>query len=114
MPDTTPNHYNPDVPPPAGAVQVFDWHEVEDHVVGRYFRSTSWVIHGNNGYIDDVRVLVDGTQQANGCADRLITICHRDTEILTEITPQLARELAEVLVAAADEVEAAIELEWNR
>jgi hypothetical protein len=108
----TANPY-PNVPFPAGAVTVYDWHDTQygiDHA-GRYFCGFTRVVERDND--KDISVLVDGTQRPDGRSVRVITIIEGDREAIPSLTPSLARQIAAALVAAADEVESSIEIEWN-
>jgi hypothetical protein len=110
---STANPY-PNVPFPAGAVKVYDWHDTEygiDHA-GRYFRGFTRVVDRDDD--KDISVLVDGTQRPDGRSVRIITLIDGNTGALGSLTPGLARQIAAGLVAAADEVESSIEIEWNR
>jgi hypothetical protein len=63
----------------------------------------------------DISVLVDGTQRPDGRSVRVITVVDGDKGAIPSLTPDLgARQIAAALVAAADEVESSIEIEWNR
>jgi hypothetical protein len=107
----TANPY-PNVPFPAGAVEVYDWDEYDIDHTGRYFRGFTRVVERDTD--NDISVLVDGTQRTDGRSVRVITVVDGDTEAIPSLTPGLARQIAAALVAAADEVESSIEIEWNR
>jgi hypothetical protein len=109
----TANPY-PNVPFPAGAVKVHDWHDTQygiDHA-GRYFRGFTRVVERDTD--EDISVLVEGMQRPDGRSVRGITLVDGDTEAIPSLTPGLARQIAAALVAAADAVESSIEIEWNR
>jgi hypothetical protein len=95
-------------------VKVYDWRDTQygiDHA-GRYFRGFTRVVERADD--KDISVLVDGTQRPDGRCVRVITLIDGDTDAVGSLTPGLARQIAAVLVAAADEVESSIEIEWNR
>ena len=108
MTTTTDNLAN--VPFPAGATQVHDWYDPDGRIgepapvefrpdVRRSFQGSSWVVERPD-QDRDVHVLIDGEQLADGrVAERVITL---DDDSLT---PQLARQLAAALIAAADEAD---------
>jgi hypothetical protein len=102
----------PNVPLPAGAVNVYGWDDVEFNDPHRYFRGFTRVVECDTD--KDISVLVEGTQRPDGRTVRVITVAEGDTEAMPSLTPGLARQIAAALVAAADEVESAIEIEWNR
>ena len=88
----------PDVPPPAGAVEVCDWYRGSRYFVGRH-----WLIEGDGWHKDDIEVFLHGTQQAAGEVDWVLSAgaLHPDVPI----TSQQARQTARALLEAADELD---------
>ena len=97
------------VPHPAGAIYVDDWHDTTTDNPGRYFRATSWEYEGGR-----FGVLVDGTQRADGTDSRFVTITENgDREAITDLTAERARWLGRALLAAADAVDGLQDLSWH-
>jgi hypothetical protein len=111
MSENTPDQLA-NVPLPAGAVKVYDWDDIEFNDPHRYFTGTRRVVERDTD--EDISVLVDGTQRPDGRIVRVITVVDGDREIIPSITPGLARQIGAALIAAADEVESAIEIEWHQ
>jgi hypothetical protein len=98
--------HSPDVPVPAGAVEVYDWADdneppwvLTDQTnpnANRYFTGSSWTVDRAGR---EMRVFIDGLQHANGRVERNIVI-DGDAFTIAE-----ARQLAAALIAAADEVD---------
>jgi hypothetical protein len=112
MTTTTTTH--PDVygtvPWPTGAVKVRDWHDVGTSAAGRAFDGLSWVIEGDGWHKDDIRVRIQGIQSPTGdVRERVISAgeVHPDTPI----TAAQARQLAQALIAAADEYDRVSDIE---
>jgi hypothetical protein len=82
-----------DVTPPAGAVRTFGWQRD-----GTWFRD----FEGTTRRGGPARVQISGRQQADGSTRRWITVHARHLEALD---PASARELAALLIEAADEME---------
>lgn len=82
-----------DVVPPAGAVRTFDWQ-----------RNSNWFrdFEGTSRRRGLARVQIAGRQQADGSTRRWITV---HTRHLDALDPASARELAALLMEAADEME---------
>jgi hypothetical protein len=98
MSTTTPTDLA-NVPHPAGATHVGEWDPfATTATTSRYFTGSSWVVNRPDRDSDTL-VLVDGTQHADGRIDRLVSLDDDD------LTSELARQLGEALIAAADEVE---------
>jgi hypothetical protein len=92
---------NPDIPIPAGAVEVDDWVS-EGDVRFRYFVGRSWIVRRGAPSVPELdyfEVMTDGTQHADGRVERVLRLDDG------RITVEEARELAAALTAAADEVE---------
>jgi hypothetical protein len=103
-----------------GAVTVDGWEL--PHVTGHPYATRYWVgsertIHIEQHYHDDIKVMIDGVQHSDGRVERCIVVGHVRPDgrmIIDEpITGPQARAWAAALIAAADELEAAIELEWS-
>jgi len=86
-PTTTPN-----VPAPAGAVDVDAW---DKSIPGRSFTGRSWVIAGAGWHPDDIDVYIHGIQSFNGEVERTIVAgnLHPDNPITSAQARQLARAL---------------------
>jgi phage terminase large subunit-like protein len=108
----TANPY-PNVPAPVDAVSVFGW----DPDAIRYWVGSERTIHIEQPYHDDIKVMIDGVQHSDGRVDRCIVVgqLRPDGRMIIDepITSQQARDWAAALIAAADEIEAAIVLEWS-
>jgi hypothetical protein len=117
MHDTANNPY-PNVPFPAGAVTAYDWDP--PRVTGLPDTTRYWVGSERMIHIDHrTQVTIDGVQHADGRVERYIVVGQArpdgTTMIIDDpITPQQARAWGAALIAAADEIESAIEIEWNR
>ena len=73
---TTPT--TPNVPIPAGALRVADWHDVGTDGEARAFIGRSWVIDGGGWHKDDISVEIRGIQHPAGEVDRVIMVwCRR-------------------------------------
>jgi hypothetical protein len=97
--NTTPN-----VPLPAGAIRVGDWHDVGTDHEGRDFDGRSWVIEGAGRFRPrDIDVCIQGTQYATGEVDRVIAAGELHPDYV--ITSAQARRLGHALIAAADEMD---------
>ena len=107
MTTTTTDPY-PHIPLPAGAVTA-EWQDPGTSGVYRYFEGSHWVV----GPSEDPRqsqggeVYVRGCQELDGTVEREIAVYELHPDRC--VTAQQARQLAEALVAAADEVE-----RWTR
>jgi hypothetical protein len=91
------------VPHPAGVTFVDDWVDVECGDPHRYFRGSSWAVERDDSD-KDLSVLIDGAQRPDGRVKRFILVAEGDTEALSELTSDYARQLGAALIAAADEV----------
>jgi hypothetical protein len=92
-------------PHPAGATRVDRWEFEPDGTnptAHRYFQGTSRVVDRDNA--STVKVLISGLQHANGHTDREIVVTDGRYEVAV-LTPAVARELGQALIASADEVE---------
>jgi hypothetical protein len=108
----TANPY-PEVPLPAGAVDVDGWYP--PHVTGhprasRYFVGSKRIVAQR---AEAIEVTIDGIQHADSRVERLITVSYDGREALTELSPAAAREVAATRLAASDEIEGAIRAEWT-
>lgn len=97
-----------DVPEPAGAVEIdIDWGVVaEGSPPCRHFIGRSWVVQdrmANGRVVDRVVVRISGWQWADGSVERDVVVAPRRAEWPLSV-PQ-TRELARMLMAAADECE---------
>jgi hypothetical protein len=81
-----------DVPPPRGAVRVYEWDDLNTAEVHRSFDLASWDIDG-----DEIAVDLSGRQYTDGRAD-LEVLVHLDAAL----TLAEARQLGMALLAAAD------------
>ena len=92
-----------EIPLPAGAERVYDWHDVGTDDEGRFFYGRGWVIERAANQRDDMFVDIRGVQRPTGEVRREIAAgpLHPDNPI----TPAQARQLARALMAAADEVD---------
>jgi hypothetical protein len=83
-------------PHPAGAVSIDPWRDDGDAVIYRSFTGRSWVVEREH---DDIFVHVDGLQYATGAVERWVGLNDH------VISPADARQLARLLIAAAEEVD---------
>lgn len=93
-----------DVPAPAGAVTVQDWHDVDTPHAERFFDGRSWYI-ASDGDSDAFDVAIVGVQRADGAVQRDITLQwepHSYSEGM--MSGHQARHVARALIAAADEL----------
>lgn len=96
------------VPLPAGAVSVEPWYHPDKPIDAppsngepgsvRYFTGSEWTVERDDPQTA-LQVQLDGNQYADGRVERFIVL---DGDPLT---PAQARHLADVLVAAADEID---------
>jgi hypothetical protein len=91
------------VPLPAGAEKVYDWHDVGTDDEGRFFCGRSWVIEGAGWHRHDIRVFIQGIQRPTGEVERVIAVGELHPDI--PITAAQARQLGRALIAAADEMD---------
>jgi hypothetical protein len=101
--DNTTNHLA-DVPLPAGATQVYDWDDTSTDTPSRYWRGSSWLIDANDlRGAEDIEVFIDGVQHADGRVERFVHVHQTHSDDI--ITIEQVRQLAQALLAAADEAE---------
>lgn len=86
-----------DLPAPAGAVEMFDWMEWDDGEYRRQFTVSKTRLHG-------VVVELGGTQHSDGRVEHCIVIAD-DAEEDIGLTADQARAVAQVLLAAAGELD---------
>ncbi|BBY82110.1 hypothetical protein H7I53_14505 [Mycolicibacterium pulveris] len=106
------------LPLPVGAVCVEPWYHPDKPAFEssngepgslRYFIGSKWEVSRADPSEKPLLVQVDGNQYADdGLVERFVVL---DGDVMT---PGQARQLAAVLTAAADDIEAAIETEWAR
>ena len=87
---------------PAGAVRVCKWEDTETSMPYRYFVGSSWGVDmpGRGG---EIEIWIDGMQHHDGSVSRDIVVCELDAD--HPLTIAQARQLAAVLIAAADEAD---------
>jgi hypothetical protein len=89
----------PNVPPPAGAVEVCEW---DDHLFNPDHRPSRYFV-GTMRRVGPVEVLVDGTQWVDGSVELSLTVHGVDND--TSIPTDTARKIAAALIEAADELD---------
>jgi hypothetical protein len=95
--DTT-NPY-PNIPPPAGALTVYEWEDprpFSDALPNRYFV-------GTRRRVGRVEILIDGTQWADGKVELSLTVHGVDDD--RNVPTDTARKIAAALIEAADELD---------
>jgi hypothetical protein len=91
------------MPLPAGAVKVNHW-DADDNVgARRYFEGKKWVVDAD-GDSRALEIVVNGVQTADGVVNRGIGI-DRDFDRDGDLTSRQGRQLADVLLEAADEMD---------
>jgi hypothetical protein len=94
----TENRY-PNIPPPAGAVTVYEWDAPRPFTAdlpSRYFV-------GTRRRVGRVEILVDGTQWVDGRVELSLTVHGVDND--KNIPTDTARKIAAALTEAADEID---------
>jgi hypothetical protein len=89
-----------DTPEPAGAARVHMWRDDDGDGSTRYFTASSWVIDRDD-HQDGLEVDISGLHTPDGRVRRWVAIGSE-----YELTPRQARQLSQVLAAAADEMDA--------
>jgi hypothetical protein len=86
-----------DVSPPAGAVEIHEWHDARDtREASRYFVGTV-------RRVGDAEILLDGTHYSDGRVERCLTVYGVDTE--RGMSTEFARKIAAALMQAANELD---------
>jgi hypothetical protein len=88
-----------DLPAPAGAVTVDDWHDLDSANPQRPCEGKRWDIEPD-GDGSAITVLISMVQSADGTVDRTVSL---DADKYAELTSRQARQLARTLIVAADE-----------
>jgi hypothetical protein len=90
------------IPRPAGAMRVCRWEDTETSRPYRYFVGSSWSVDmpGSGG---ELEIWIDGMQHHDGSVSRDIVVSDLDAD--HPLTLAQARQLAAVLIAAADEAD---------
>lgn len=85
----------PNVPAPPDATEVFGWSQHGPDLARRPFTGAVREVAG-------FTVRIEGIQRENGTCQRRVTV--RAGSPLTRLEPEALRQLASVLIAAADEI----------
>jgi hypothetical protein len=92
-----------EIPLPAGAERVYDWHDVGTDDEGRFFYGRGWVIERAAHQRRDMFVDIQGVQRPTGEVERVITAGELHPDI--PITTAQARKIGRALITAADEMD---------